>query len=699
MAVPAPRGQEWADSVTAGPRFTAAGLLSLLTFFAIWTTCYHVALVIGMQAAPTLLVAGVLWSVGTILLRPARVLDDTGAIGPATNDARGGQADAAPALCTVGGAGLVTAVMLALAWVGRPGVGVAVGCAAAVAHLHARRRARVRADGASVETLPLRALAARPNRSAATLWATGWLLGVGSGVLSMFYARPDGDDAFFLNRSVWVATHGTFPTRDTMISDQVFPDPTLHTPPVESFEPLIGVLARLTGLQVGTLTYIVANPLLTVVAVLTLTWLVHQMRLRAAPLALTAATVGLWTSGGDVDFGAFGNMFALRLWQGKTVMCIVVLPAAFLLVTALIRRPTARGHILLGAALVACIGLSNSAVFLLPVLLVASAVAAAVEHGLRTAAQVAVWVAYPAAVGALIVLYASPPRPAGAPTRQDLGIPPSSPLDPLMTVPGSAGLLVVFVAAVGLGWLGLRQRESRTAALALVAAAAGFLSPVVQSIATPMLQIGAVAWRMWWIAPVPLLTAGLVSAAASMVTGPTSRPAANVARGRLRAAAALGTGAAVAFVPLVGGWWLGDPRNRETRQVSPLSWKVPPGSLREASWVVEHSASGDVVLVPWDTARVLAGLTVEVRPVAARSFYLPGYLGTPDAQVEARNVLQSFVDRRTPERQVVADALERVPVDMVCIGTHRRHGIALLNQLGYREEGLVGNLTCLRAAH
>ena len=83
----------------------------------------------------------------------------------------------------------------------------------------------------------------------------------------------------------------------------------------------------------------------------------------------------LWTTGASGH--SFGSFFGVRIRQGKAMLVSLVLPLALLTGTRrLVRSGSARTHLLFGAALVAAVGVSNTAVFLVPVLVVGIAMAA-----------------------------------------------------------------------------------------------------------------------------------------------------------------------------------------------------------------------------------------------------------------------------------------------------------------------------------
>ena len=213
----------------------------------------------------------------------------------------------------------------------------------------------------------------------------------------------------------------------------------------------------------------------------------------------------------------------------------VVLPLVFLYGARLIRSGSARAHALFAAALVASIGVSNTAVFLVPVL-VAGLVLGAVALGeWRGTLRLALWTLYPVAMAVLSLVLA----PAG-PTHEQLlsqGFeigPVTSTIDPTGTVPGVAGMLVVTALAIGLGALGIGNRAMRLGAAGTIVTGGLALLPPVREVLRD-LGLWSVVWRMWWAIPITLLIAGTVGAVAHWVRGRRLAPlAVGRRRGRRR---------------------------------------------------------------------------------------------------------------------------------------------------------------------
>lgn len=660
-------------SLAALERGTVALLVLVVVGAGVWTLVYQVALATGLGSTPTLvlsapLVAAVWYAVVPAFLRPSPERDSR------PLPARGLVA-----------ALLVAVVVVALGSLGHRGLmmGVVVVAAAAwtVAHL-ARGGSLTARRHASPVASDQPAVAGGDRPLEAGLWLTTWFWALACAVLASVSARPDGDDAYFVNLAQWVADRGSFPTRDTMLSDQAFPALSSHSPPVHSIEGFIGALGHLTGVGGGTLTYLVATPVLTALAVLTLGWLVSISRIRNGPLAITAGVVFLLASGGSG--ASYGNFFALRMWQGKATLATLVIPLVTAVAIAYVGRGGWRRWLSLALGVVATIGASNTAVFLVPVLIAGVVVGAFAHAGPRRALGAAATLAYPVLCGLAVIALA----PTGGGGDESTS---THPLDPLVAVPGRHGLFVVVALAVTVGWLGLRSGAARATAVGITLSAGVALLPPVSHLLVSAAGVGSVIWRMWWVVPVPLLAAALVGAA----------PDALSALGRvgdrrpLRAATALACAGCVGLVPLIGGKWIFTTENG-SRFVSPVSWKVPVDAEAEARLALRLSRKGDVVLAPWDVSRVLSGMSVEVHPVSARFTYLPAYRSSPDAHVAARTELQKFVDSRTPDPESLRPLVAVLSVDTACVSTKRGKAVAALEQIGFRVVAQEEELTCLR---
>jgi hypothetical protein len=653
------------SAASLSPRRLSIGVLWVfITFFGVWTLVYQLALVVRMDSRLTLVVTLLCWAPAMwwVSRRGRREMT-----GPDAGSPWLGPVHPVGVLAALSVAAAVWVLAVADLRVAALVVGLLAGAGAL--WLTRRRRGSAPAQPPPVADTPF--------------WVVAWALGLASALLSSLLARPDGDDAYFLNFSVWVSERHSFPLRDTMISQEVFPAIEGHSPPVHSIEGLLGTIAAFVGLPAGTMTYLIASPVLIVIAVLALAALVDHLRIRAPEVALTTAVVVLWLSGSGASFGTF---FALRMWQGKGVLLMVALPLVLLAGMRLLDRPNLLDGVVYVAAVVGSIGASNSAVFLTPLLIGALALVAALLARWRAALMLALPMTYPLVVG-LVVLLTAPLAPTDGQLLA-VGLAPAGTdfLDPLGAVPGVQGQLMIFVAALCIGWLGTRSLPGRAALLASSLIAGVMVLPPVVQVLGERLGIESVAWRFWWIVPFPLLIAGVVGVVAGVAPE----------RG-IRTRYGLGlVGAGLVVVPMVlGANWVGHSDNG-ARRVLPTTWKVPPGALAGAVLARDVSEPGDTVLAPWHVSRVLAGLTVSVQPVSARAYYLSSYATSPEARVAERVVLQRFADEATPEVGSLDDALDVVGVDTACVPTERGAAVDLLEAAGFAVVGSTDSLTCMR---
>ncbi len=656
----------WAAVSSLCERLGRALVVGAVVAVAVWTVCYQVALFAGLPSTPTLVVAALV-TVAVLILAGRR---------PPRSRALPTSHMALPMVLAVLA---TTAVSTTLGATGHRELAVALAVGgAATGLLLILLRQPVRAAPEDPDADP-------PTGTSRLLWPTAWVLAGASAALASIVANPNGDDAYFVNLSTWVAERGRFPLRDTMISPNVFPAIGGHSPPIHSVEGLLGAVARVLGIEAGTATYVLAAPAGTALGVLVLAYAVAEARIRAAALALLGVVGYLWTTGASGY--SLGSFFGVRMWQGKSMLVSIALPLVFILASRLLARGGLRNHLLLGAAVVAAVGLSNTAVFLLPVLLGAVAVAGLALREVRGALRVVSWLVVPLLFGALTLLL-EPQVPTIAQMRaRGFEVTTVDGVDPLFTVPAGGGIFVATALGVGLGLLGLRVRAHRAAAMATVVAVGLSLLPPVRNILDAV-GLGSVAWRMWWVVPITVLLAGAVGAAAEAAARVSGRVG--------TATAAAAAAAAVALVPLVDGAWVGASQV-DARFVHPLTWKVPAGALTEAEFIESISDEGDTVLAPWDTSRVLAALTVDIRPVSARQLYLRVYVNTPAAHAAARDSLQEFADGRPPvSESALTEELDLLDVRTACVESTRERAVGMLEDAGFSAAGDVNDLTCLR---
>jgi hypothetical protein len=494
-------------------------------------------------------------------------------------------------------------------------------------------------------------------------------------VLSLFLVRPDADDTQYVHLSTWIAEHGEFPLRDTLFSDQVFP--AVIYPPLSSFEALIGAVAGAVGASAPDATYFFVPPLATALGVLALWRLLRTWRAPMVGLALSTTTVFLLMAA--QEHRTLGNLFVGRIWQGKIVFLVVLVPLLFVLLQAYAERPTWRQGVLLVAAGAAGVGLTTTGTFLVPALGAGCLIPLALRSVRQAALGFAAVSAYP--LGALAVTALVGARRAGEDFESDVVTGEIARI-----VLGSGLFAFVAVAAALVGPVLIAGRRAALMVASTVLLVAVFYAPPVPPLVWEVADIGRVLWRVVWIVPVAALV-GIVVTAIPARAGPLVRGAPAV----LLCAALIVWGRPV--------WDSG------TVESSP-SWKRPPESVTAARRILERSEPGDVVLAPQEIAQTVLITSGDVTTVSPRVFYTLALEDEPEAYVEERVLLQSLLEPElvaalttVPEGaddgREIARALRLVGVDVACIQTRRNGALRAVEAAGYSPSFSVSGLTCL----
>jgi hypothetical protein len=285
-----------------------------------------------------------------------------------------------------------------------------------------------------------------------------------------------------------------------VFSDERFP--ALYYPPVPSYEALAGTLAYVTPLAAPAIVYLVVPPLGAVASVLALWRLLRCWRVALVAPALSVALAFLLLDA--QEHRMFGAYFVARLWQGKALFLCILVPLIFALLREHGERPGARGIALLAAAGIAAVGLSTSAIFVVPVIAVGClAPLAARAPGDAARALLAV-AGYPLAVG--VVTLAIGGRTPDVYTAAQLA---PGVLAHLVLGTGVPAALAVLAVLVGPLLLGARRASLMVAATALVVGC--LLAPRVPLGIFELTGLGRVLWRLGWALPVAALVGVLAT--------------------------------------------------------------------------------------------------------------------------------------------------------------------------------------------
>jgi hypothetical protein len=501
--------------------------------------------------------------------------------------------------------------------------------------------------------------------------------GIGLGVFSLFLFRFSPDDIYYLNRAQWIADFGRIPYRDVLLANQQHPAVGGGSP-VETFSALQGSLARLSQVPAGEVAYYVLPPIFTVLAVWALWRLMRAWAPRRPLVCLGAALAFLFV---DAAHGlSFGSYFLPRFSQGKAVFVSWLVPTLYVYLTRWVRDGHRTSAALAAIAAVTGVGLTASAAFVVPLILLTAAVPLILQQRYRSVAVLAGAAAIALLAGYIGAQYA-PPR--GFQLRLT-----SPPLHAYTLFLDTGAVAVVGGLALWLGpWLVRDRVASLIVAGATVCAAVALAPQVTESLA-PVVGVGAPLKRLLWVIPVPALAGLLVALPPPIPRTGWARTAARVAAGVVAAGLIAGL-----LVATHGNTIANNPQGRLTDH--PV-WRVPPGPLREAEQIAARSPDGAVVLAPAVAMHALAIRSVSVKAVDPRRLYTR-LIPQPPGERRARLRLSRWVRGIRPiSIDKVAVLLRRVRVGIVCAKPEQFGLLAGLQSLGWEESFTAEELTCFR---
>lgn len=524
-----------------------------------------------------------------------------------------------------------------------------------------------------------------------TAWPAIFVVGLAlvMAALSVLTLRPDGDDVYVMNQALYVeARDAPFPERDTIFADQVFRDTRPDDVPASSIESLIGTGGRWLPFSTPTVAYLLLAPAVSFLAVLGTWRLARTLRAGWPALATAGAMAFLFLDG--AENASFGNFSFARAWQGKVIAVFLLLPLVWHYALSWSRDGDRRGLVMLVAALVAAVGLSSTALAVIPgaaaVVLVAGAAVTRRWRRLawattafvyplvlwlvaRQAERQAPVVGSPAATAGESVASGGPAAAAAASSAVP---PPGSaapaPFEFSGDLPGldahtlwyyvfghAAVNLLVALTAMALTWVVLRDRASRLAvALGSTAVFGAFYAPGAAIRIDEATDFGSVLWRAVWIVPLPLMIGLLLAAPAAL----------RATRDRLAAAAA-SVGVLVALfatgTPVIDG-----PRVADFGSVT---WDVEPVARAAAANIDALSSPGAIAATPEKIGQAISSTTVDVRPVNPRGFEMYGSHAVPEFRSDNRRLLSAAVERGLEPTKVEAfrTALSTLRVTVVCV--------------------------------
>jgi hypothetical protein len=636
--------------------------------FAIWTIVYYLGRALGWHTTPLLAVTAVL-----TLLTVVATWRHSHA--PDAAPTALGVVERQPAL--FGLAAVILTVGACLAHLGTSPLRYAVGWGLSLAALvpvvwvaMTRDRGRRPADVAGA---PAPVAAARRSWTLPGLVSSAGVAAVAAGlaVLSLLTVRKDADDVFYVNKAVFVAQHGTIPTRDTIYSDQVLPALRgAGTAPVQSIEVLQGAVAHLFGVEGGTVVYLLTPLVVSFLAVWTLWRLLREWtRERAVVAAAVAVAYLLWAVKDGYELGAF---FIGRDWQGKVVFACLGIPLLYLALSTWARRRSWYDAARLFAVGALCVGLTSTATLVVPPIGLTVAVAMLL-CGYRHWWGALLTLVYPVVTGVVV---------ASSNTGGEFGAVDFTSGQAFHHVVGEGLFMVVGLVAVLLApWL-VRRGPTRVVVTAGSIAALVVMAPGMPDLLNRLTGAGPILYRMAWVPALPALVGVIATAPWQLERLP--------ARARV-AVTALVPVVVVAAI-LVSGKLLWT--RADTSLYSQPEWKYDQAPLSDARWIEQTYDGTTPVLAPWSVMRGLALTTTDVHGVDPRSFYLQS-LDEPAAQHQARiDLSQSMRNGNVRPKADFVQDLASLDVRYVCLDKAKKRIRDVITRDGWTATRHNARLTC-----
>jgi hypothetical protein len=463
-----------------------------------------------------------------------------------------------------------------------------------------------------------------------------------------------------------------------LFGDQVLP--ALFYPPASSWEALLGTVGRVTTVSVPHIVYIAVPPVAAVLAVLATWRLLRDWRVPRVWLALSVAFAFLVL--GAVTMRAFALFALTRLWQGKALLVTVLVPLLFALAHEYAERPTRRALALLACAGVAAVGLSTTAIFVVPVIALGCFAPVALRSlgvALRGFTATA---AYPLAVGVLSLAMGGR-APDKAYSVHDL-----QPQNLLHLLLGANLTTVLAVAAILAAPVLLPQARAGAMVAGTALVAGLLLAPRVSEALFAHIGLGRELSRLIWAVPV----AALIGALATTVAADRGRV--------LRYVPAV---AAIAVLVLAGRpVWSHAVGTDVTRHPGLKRW---PGTVAQSREIMALTRPGDVVLAPRPVSETLLVMSGDVTTVGTRPMYVRPLYDVAGARARARLWLMYLVGPdpspqhgRARYVREIRWALRVVGVDLACTAPGQRLAHDVLRAAGFSRQVPVGGLSCVRPA-
>jgi MFS family permease len=422
------------------------------------------------------------------------------------------------------------------------------------------------------------------------------------------------------------------------------------------------------GVSGPSVAYFVFPPVFTFLATWALWRLIRAWTPRNAWLCFLLGSVFLvWSAQYPLTSGSY---FLARIWQGKVALVAWLIPTLYVYLTRWIGRRDALTAVLLLTAGFGSIGLTGSATFVIPLVVLAAVIPLAARLEWRALPVPLATAAIPFGIGVFVL--------SRFPLAESIGT-GELPSQAWFYQQAVGSGIVGAVAAFGIWaapWIARSGPPVRiTSGLAVVVA----LLTIPGSIAlfADVSGLGGTLRRLLWVVPFPALVGLLV--AVPLVR----RAGVLVPVGVVLAVGAL---VAVAGNPL----WMVNGRN-----VLHYPPRLHVAQVERVRAILRHYDGDKPILADKTTMLGISILTADPKAVDARTHYLK-HTRLSREEKAARIALTDFIMKPRPEPTAeVRRALAELDVGLICVPLGRQQFIPVIEGLGpYREAFTTKGVVC-----